>query len=1058
MGRRAIPRTTDDIAGINYNKKQRYKVKKRLASNADAGNDNQDTGDNLDAGGLAAYLEQTSLAAEQTAGQAADQTGLDERAEPGIQGEHNFLNSYTDFLAGSCRDCVPPPALAGALSLGALADRLGACVPSDGDEWAASVLKRTALPPRDDPALHDFRSVNFAAAMLAGDDTPALSIALSDVAETDIGQAFDIDSSIHELTSLAAIRRGGLMLAYHPAYHTSLRDPTRIRCHWTDGPRQGRTRAPLHEMKNVLLGEPSNWTSGARINIFFPHMVAREQYLSHDEFERWTGVLLAAVREAAGPDVAHHHPGSWRAVLAESGVRREMHPRTQATHLATRYSVPHQHLAALWAVLQRRCNEFEHAGTRPFADPVLLLYQHGSKLIFRADTPRAAVRLYMDALEAACDLQHFAAESSYIDLAAEHFAASGPPVTLLWKTPCLERVRDQLCGLESALDGGGGGGGGGTPVSWDQYTWALTRDAAAVQYTVKSRSVLFHAGLAHGQAYNVDKNMFSTQLRGFVPFGCEGLTRLGLSEDAGHAHDGHRDTVALTQAELADTLLRSARRVAAQLEAARGRSFGVRQEVRVSLAKARLWDGGPPGARSSALNIAPGEHRAFWVLPTDEVCRFRLRAVERWVWPIVAAAARATLAGTRLSRSEQLRNCGTVTACLAVLRYSFGGQIVAESGVWLRRVRRRRDSARTEDALDVGGAVARHGVVWLRRDMFDTTTTPPVLRPQFTNIRLLRQQPHLLKSVRGPCAQAAEDRAMLLLRRIFALYAPQRGAKLAGELISVMLVRDVFHEIYKRWQSDRVIDAGGRATRQAATLDALLDAWVPDAEERRGLWGLDLRIASQVTDIRPGCVSLARAPGPHGPWREQLRAYMGIDDEPRWAAKRPFVRFFRELQQAFCDGVAAQPALAEREQRIWLDRNALVHKILYEAAKRLWVMPAANKHEWCPTRQGDGPTWRRLAFVSVEWPAEKLEYMAPAAAARRCRAALKPYPPQPARLATNRPGGRARLYAGPATADLKTHFAWRRAALAARLDDVVRAWPDDGDVCLEEYARRVMEQ
>jgi hypothetical protein len=933
------------------------------------------------------------------------------------------------------------------ISLDALADRFAACVPAgdDDDEWAASVLGRTTLPPRDNPALRDFRKIDFAAAMLADDDTPALSIALSNIAEADIRQCFDVDSSMHELTSLASIRTGGFMLAYHPAYYTSLRDATRIRCHWTDG--AGRTRTPLHEMKNVLLGEPSNWISGARINIFFPHMVAQEQYLSLDEFERWAAVLLAAVRDAVGPDTAHHHPGSWRAVLAETGVRREVHPRTQATHLGTRYHVPHQHLPALWAALQRRCGEFEHAGARPFADPVLLLYHHGSKLLFRADTPRAALRQYIDALEAAFDLRHFA-DSSYIDLATEHFAASGPPVTLLWKTACLERVRDRLHGLESAL------GGSGTPVSWDRYTWCLTRDAAAVQYTAKSRSALFRAGLAHGQAYNIDKNMFSTQIRGFMPFGCEGLTRLGLSDDAGHAHDGARKTAAaLTQAELAGSFMRSARRVAVQLEAARSRSFGVRQEVRVSLAKARLWLDG-----DGACVPQPGAHRAFWVLPTEEVSRFRLRAVERWVWPIVAAAARATLAGTQLSRSEQLRNSGTVTACLAVLRYSFSGQVAANSGVWRRRVHCRRQSTGTEEALDVGGAVARYGVVWLRRDMFDAAATPPVLRPQFANMRLLRQQPHLQQSVRGPGAQTAQDRAMLLLRRIFACYPPRDSARLAGELVSVMLVRDVFHEIHKRWKSDRLLPAATRARRKAITLDAMLAAWVPDAEERRGLWGLDVRIASQVTDIHPARVSLARHAGPDRLWWRQLRAYMGIGGSaPLWAAKRPYVRFFAELQQAFCDGVAAQPGLDERERRVWLDEDALVAKVLYEAAKRLWLVPAVNKHEWCPTRAGDTSTWRRLAFASVEWPAAGLDGAPPAAAAKLCRTALRPHAAPPARLAINRPDGRTQLYVGPDTADLKAHFPWRRATLAARLDDVVRAWPEDGEVCLADYARRVME-
>ncbi|HEX3853206.1 MAG TPA: hypothetical protein VHW01_19720, partial [Polyangiaceae bacterium] len=463
--------------------------------------------------------------------------------------------------------------------------------------------------------------------MLGSDDTPRLSFALSDVDEdVDVRERSDIDSTIIELSSLAAVKSGGLGLAYHPLYQASVREPLRFR---TREPGTARVREPLHKMKNVLIGEPSGWIRGSRINVFFPHMPlaksTSEQYLSEVELRDWVDrILLPSLHASVGADVAHHHPRSWAAALADSKVRQELNPRSHSANMANKHNVPCEHLGRLWDEIRQRCDSLQIGPRKPFKAPVLLLYQHGSKGLYKADSVRAAMRKYRRELEAAYDLRHFAA-SAYFDIGTEYFSEQA--VTLLWKTQCIEKMRDTIQATAVKV------GDGTTRIStWDQYLWCLCADAATVQYTISGSSMLFRSGLAHAQVYNIDKNIFSTQIKNYGPFGAKQLHRLGLADDAKHGHQkGYRSKTKLqfSQQEIAKSCIQTAQRVFKQLESTRDGSYGVRQEVRVSLRKAFEWlDRQPDGDEKEAAPVTPadGEHRAFWVLRTDEVSRFRLRA------------------------------------------------------------------------------------------------------------------------------------------------------------------------------------------------------------------------------------------------------------------------------------------------------------------------------------------------------------------------------------------------------------------------------------------------
>jgi hypothetical protein len=945
------------------------------------------------------------------------------------------------------------------------AEQWASCVPgNDLRDWHTSVLTCTALPSR--PEHNDFRDINFEQALFATRQTARLSMALSEVADADavpICHAYDVDSTMLSLKSLAALR-GAMHMSYYPLYFTSLREPLRFDLQ-TDG-------QPVHKMKNILLGEPISGPKDMRINVFFPFLPLRgteEQYLSKLEFQHWVdGVLTPSVGAVAPPDVLQHHPHAWAAAYAQSQTRREANIGSRSQNLANKYTVPADLLGPLWDEIVRRGDRYEVAGEPVFRRPMLLAYQHGSKLAYRASTRRRAVRMYMDGFLAAFD-PAFVGPAAYIDIGKELVAADCTrALTLLWKTPCVEHFAHRLRAVAGAL-----GHTGGQPSTWDQYAWTLTGEAASVQFTI-GKNRLKEAGLAHGQIYNSDKNIFSTQIRKFGPFGNPALERVGMA-DEGHLHQ-KRDRHLTPYADVVGSMLRVSNRVAAGLQAAERASYGVRQEMRVSVFRAMEWlDREADGDDDAPLAVAGGAHRAFWVLPTATVCAFRRANVERFAWVLYAAAARASRPPPgfgAVSHHEQLLNCAAVVCCVRLLRYMFAHQPRKSPGVWKDRVPQ--DDAPPMLGLDLQGSISKYGAAWLPLDLFATPlTTPPTPREAIVGQMAVLMDSHLryvkrtvttytnpVPHVRDALPQENKDRCLLLLAEAMrAGKDVKRCLRTAAQCAVGAYVMDVFNAIYQRWLTDAQAGRGVRRKRRRATLDEWLRGMGLDRDESRGIWGLDLQMLWRLACVDARNVALVRqAPrtglgsmyAAEAPWEQRLSQYLAVSptkrpswrselDKLQWPAKVEFARTIAELKRVFCAEAALRTDCGQHA-----DGSTFDQAVLREAGISLWVALASDKDNFCRLKQRrkhrvDGrpvPTYSNVALVSIAWESLKPRD-APREQSRACRHDITR---RQTRIATDAKNGY--VWIGPELKD-RPLFEWRRMRHAARMLDALDQWHTD---------------
>jgi hypothetical protein len=927
----------------------------------------------------------------------------------------NIIDHLDSLESGSC-ECTSIPQPADRISLMDQAEQWASCVPgNDLHDWGSSMLTRSILPSRTE--YDDFRDIDFTRALFATRQTAKLSMALSEVADADtvpIRHSYDIDSTVLLLKSLAALR-GAMDMSYYPHYFASLREPVRF-----DVQVNGQ---PVHKMKNVMLGEPIMGPKNMRINVFFPYLPlgrTKEQYLSKLEFQHWVdGVLIPSVAAVAPPDVLQHHPHTWDAAHAQSQTAREANIGGRTHNLSSKYVVPADLLGLLWDEIVRRSERYEMAGDAVFRRPMLLAYQHGSKLAYRASTRRRAARMYMDRFLAAFDID-FVDPAAYIDIGKELVPADGA-LTLLWKTPCIKHFAHRLRTVAGVL------GHAGEQVStWDQYTWSLTGDAASVQFTI-NKNRLGEAGLAHGQMYNSDKNIFSTHIRKFGPFSNPALERVGMA-DEGHLHQ-KRGRHVTPYAAVVGSMLRVSNRVAAGLQGAEGTSYGVRQEVRVSLFRVMEWLDRAADDDDAPFEVAAGAHRAFWVLPTATACTFRRANVERFAWVLHAAAARASRPPpgfAAVTHREQLLNCAAVICCVRLLRYMFAHQPCKLPGVWRNRIPQQ--PAGDEEppppmrGLDLQGSIDRHGTAWLPLDLFATPpTAPPTPREATLGQMAVFMDSHLrhvkrtvttytnpVPHVRGALPQENKDRCLHLLAAAMRAGTDiTRCLRTAAQCAVRAYVVDVFNEIHRRWLVDAQAAKDVRRKRQRVTLDEWLRGMGLDRDESRGIWGLDLQMLWRLAGVSARTVTRVKQAPRTGlgtlyaadePWEQRLSQYLAVGltdrprwrrelDEPQWPAKVEFARTMAELKRVFCAEAARRTGCEAHA-----DGSTFDQAVLREAGISLWVALASDKDNFCRVkqcrqRQADGrpmPTYSSVALVSIAWESLRPRD-APRAQSRACR-------------------------------------------------------------------------
>jgi hypothetical protein len=247
--------------------------------------------------------------------------------------------------------------------------------------------------------------------------------------------------------------------------------------------------------------------------------------------------------------------------------------------------------------------------------------------------------------------------------------------------------------------------------------------------------------------------------------------------------------------------------------------------------------------------------------------------------------------------------------------------------------------------------IAQHGTAWLPRWKFDALATPPVLRREcFEHAALIKRTKHLAhtqrtvldragrREKRGPNAQENEDRRIAILHAALRTVAPGKSLRLAAQLVVQAYARDVFFEVYKRWRdTDKTADDAERRHRKRTDFETWLEAWMPDREERLGLWGLDVRIVGQITGLDENTISRPKPPSSgwtrllqNRKWETRLMQYLPLELQrlpgwrsewrtPAWASRQQFYRTFCSVRRAYVEGIEARKDIPATDPKIWLE-------------------------------------------------------------------------------------------------------------------------------------------
>lgn len=153
---------------------------------------------------------------------------------------------------------------------------------------------------------------------------------------------------------------------------------------------------------------------------------------------------------------------------------------------------------------------------------------HGLKLFSKRDTLDLARNDFLSHLNQYfnLDAEQIPSEDCWLDLSLEDTpVVMGDPnrgVTLLRKLHCLDSWAKQFVCPDHAAD----------LIKARRYYWALTRDSSSTNAELRRTNGLRkRGGIAYNKAYNVNKELFATPLKGYDPFRNLQFEALGCSQD-----------------------------------------------------------------------------------------------------------------------------------------------------------------------------------------------------------------------------------------------------------------------------------------------------------------------------------------------------------------------------------------------------------------------------------------------------------------------------------------------------------------------------------------------
>ena len=471
---------------------------------------------------------------------------------------------------------------------------------------------------------------------------------------------------------------------------------------------QGKT---LHAIPHLRLGS-GRQSPQFCVYVFFPgisHPCRTSSYLTRAERRIWVdNVLLPAIRYTCPPDVIQYHPRSFDDVESKAySRRRENCSGGVQNNMDMHHFLPQRYLKAIWTHMMQIT---AHVDLAIFRGLFLVLSAKNIKLEDRTSTFQDCRMRITNHLCTIFDWSQADLTDTWIDVGTEDTATTGS-WTCLMKKQCLERW------IDSAKHSGK------SPLlASERFTWNLTDQAGSARFETSRSHPLRLQGIAYGQRYNINKDIFATPAKhDHALFGephLEGITCPSSLLDAWivaarqYRSAGHmtacKSTKQLHRIRKAFEAMKH--RIRHALESSNMTSFGAREEYRISWKL--FMDVEPLGGSPHGL------HRPFWAVPTVQVNEFMRWEFNRWL----SAVEFVRIRGTRrdCDWQDHQRNMMMATILLRSLKASVNCHHVEKrsqmykskyqnrAGKWLR-------------GLDFESAMSCDGLAWLPRDLFDWT-------------------------------------------------------------------------------------------------------------------------------------------------------------------------------------------------------------------------------------------------------------------------------------------------------------------------------------------------
>jgi len=530
---------------------------------------------------------------------------------------------------------------------------------------------------------------------------------------------FDIDSTCCFPTSLAFARRGinwmpkaHAILNLAADIHFGLRVPV-----YNDRGILTYKYTPLHKIPHYCFGTAVGMDS-LSILIFFPalHLESDHEhstYLSEqDEQLLSDAIIFPALNKIIGSsNIMQHYPASAdiadldSTAISAEGLARKQSAREQLI----KHAIQPHYLDSLWSLILQTINE--NPGFDRFQGATLFAHAKNTKLEFMDTGLTQAYDGWQAKWSEVADPQFYNKDRTFVDLAKQvtsedsalpydHIPEDHEAEVFLWKKCCLEAYAKSR-----VVHNADGSHAKGTPKR-TVYPWATMRDTVGQTMFASPHGQESRDGLIYSQFYGLIKTPFDSS-KVYV-FDNDSVENLAL--DPGYIRSLQQEGGGITfsKAVCEFGYLHSKKRAYANLVGNRGKSYGIREEHRISLTMMEeiyqqwhQWD-----LYDNEVDVGQ-PILPYYIVPTQELLGFLSAQINKYCFLF-----EHVLAHTAMTYS--LPETIVMVTALRALRFCYGSNLIQrESLLYKDRWERIRNLKRiVKEGLGMRGTMERCGLGW----------------------------------------------------------------------------------------------------------------------------------------------------------------------------------------------------------------------------------------------------------------------------------------------------------------------------------------------------------